>query len=143
LSEFSEPQFKIQLRRIEEETPSDLKDSRTIENTTLPLCREVLYDLLREGYEAWISNASGDPLTDSTEKYIVDYEAQNVLEDGYPLIIRKLHHSVALLVNQNVEPFGIEAYVFFRGHISRGELLESFGARTVKSFETIIRNEKR
>lgn len=125
-----------------DDNPLDLQDAERIENTTLPACRQDLYNLLSEGYEAWISNASGEPFSSSTEKYVIDNEAQNVLEDGYPLIVRRLHNSLVFKVNSNVEPFGIEAYNFFRRHVGKGELLESFEPRTARAFEAALRKKK-
>ena len=125
-----------------EEKPLDLQDAETIENTTLPACRQDLYNLLSRGYEVWISNASGKPFTSLTEKYVIDNEAQNLLEDAYPLIVQRLHNSLVFKVNLNVEPFGIDAYAFFRGHLSKGELLEAFEPRTARAFEAALRKKK-
>lgn len=125
-----------------DEKPLDLQDARTIEDTTLPACREELYELLKAGYEVWISDPSGKPLSGSEEKYIVDFQAQNVLEDGYPLIVRKLHNSIALQVNRNVEPFELDAYAFFRAHVPKGDLLEAFEPRTARLFESILNKKK-
>ena len=142
MSELDGPLFKIQFRKIGDEKPLNLQDAETIDGTTLSACRQDLYELLSAGYEAWISNASGEPFNSSTEKYVIDYEAQNLLEDGCPLIIRRLHDSLVLQVSSNVEPFGIEAYAFFRDHVGKGDLLESFGVRTAKAFETTLRKKK-
>ena len=142
MSEFDGPLFKIQFRKMGEENPLDLQNAETIQNTTLPACRQDLYNLLSEGYEVWISNASGKPFTSLTEKYVIDNEAQNLLEDGYPLIVQRLHNSLVFKVNSNVEPFGIEAYAFFRAHVGKGELLEAFEPRTVRAFEAELRKKK-
>lgn len=121
-----------------DEKPLDLHDAKTIENTTLQECRRDLYELLDEGYEVWISDPSGNPLSSKAEKYIIDFQAQNILEDGYPLIVRKLHNAVVLQINKNVEPFELEAYIFFRGHVPKGELLEAFEPRTARLFEVLL-----
>src|SRR5213594_1258530 len=113
-----------------EEKPLDLQYAEAIENTSLMACRGQLYDLLSEGYEVWISEPSGEPLTSKVEKYIINFQAQSVLEDGYPLIVRRLHNSVVLQINKNVEPFELDAYAFFRGRVPKGELLEVFEPRT-------------
>jgi hypothetical protein len=125
-----------------DEKPLDLQDAKTIENTTLLACRQDLYKVLNEGYEVWISEPSGEPLSSDAEKYIIDFQAQNVLEDGYPLIVRKLHNSVVLQINQNVEPFELDAYAFFRGHVPKGELLEVFEPRTARLFEAMLSKKK-
>jgi hypothetical protein len=139
---YNDPLFKIQFRKLGEENPLDLQGAETIENTTLMACRQELYNRLSDGYEAWISNASGEPFTSLTEKYVIDNEAQNLLEDGYPLIVRRLHNSLVFKVNSDVEPFGIDAYAFFRGHVPKGELLEVFEPRTARFFEAILRKKK-
>lgn len=125
-----------------DEKPLDLQDAKTIENTTLQECRRDLYKLLNEGYEVWISEPSGEPLSSRAEKYVIDFQAQNVLEDGYPLIVRKLHNSVVLRVNTNVEPFELDAYAFFRAHVPKGELLEVFEPRTSRLFEVMLSKKK-
>jgi hypothetical protein len=142
LSGFRDPLFKIQFRKIGEENPLDLQGAETIENTTLQACRRDLYDLLSKEYEVWIRDPSGEPLSNKAEKYIIDFQAQNVLEDGYPLIVRKLHNSVVFQLNRNVEPFEIDAYTFFRGHVPKGELLEAFEPRTARLFESILNKKK-
>lgn len=142
MSELSGPLVNIQFRKIDEEKPLDLHDAKTIENTTLSASRQDLYNLLGDGYEVWISNASGEAFTGRTEKHVIDNEAQNVLEDGYPLIIRRLHNSLVFKVNSNVEPFGLEAYAFFRAHVSKGELIESFGVGAIKAFDATLRKKK-
>lgn len=143
MSEFDGPLFKIQSRKMGEENPLDLQDAETIENITLAASRHDLYKLLSTGYEVWISNASGEPFTSTTEKHVIDNEAQNLLEDGYPLIVRRLHNSIVLKVDQNVEPFGIEAYAFYREHVSKGELIEAFEPRTARLFEAVLRDKKK
>jgi hypothetical protein len=125
-----------------DEKPLDLQDAKTIENTTLPACRQDLYQVLNEGYEVWISEPTGEPLSSDAEKYIIDFQAQNVLDDGYPLIVRKLHNSVVLQINQNVEAFELDAYAFFRSHVPKGELLEVFEPRTARLFEAILSKKK-
>jgi len=127
---------------MEDEKPLDLQDAKKIENTTLQACRRDLYELLNEGYEVWVSEPSGEPLSSKAEKYIIDFQAQNVLEDGYPLIVRKLHNSVVLQVNKNVEPFELNAYAFFRGRVPKGELLEVFEPRTARLFEAMLSKKK-
>jgi len=143
VSEFDGPIFKIQLCKMGEENPLDLQDAETIENNTLAASRHDLHKLLSAGYEIWIRGASGDPFTIKTEKYVIDNEAQNMLEDGYPLIVRRLHNSIVLKVNHNVEPFGIEAYGFYREHISKGELIEAFEPRTARLFDAMLRDKRR
>lgn len=133
--------FKIQFRKMEDEKPLDLRDARTIEST-LQECRRDLYELLNEGYEVWISDPSGEPLSGKAEKYVIDFQAQNVLEDGYPLIVRKLHGALAFQINRNVEPFELDAYAFFRGHVPKGELLEVFEPRTVRLFDAVLSKKK-
>lgn len=126
-----------------DEKPLDLQDAKTIENTTLSSCRRELYELLNQGYEVWISESAGGAMSSKTEKYIIDFQAQSVLEDGYPLIVRKLHNSVVLQINKNVEPFELDAYAFFRGHVPKGELLEIFEPRTARFFESILNKKKK
>jgi hypothetical protein len=134
--------FNIQFRKLGEEKPLDLANAERITNTTLLDCREEVYKVLSQGYEVWISEASKKPLSVKQIEYIVHFEAQNVLEDGYPLIVRNLHDSVFLQINKNVEPFEIDSYAFFRQHVPKGELLETFEPRTARLFESIL-NKKR
>ncbi len=133
--------FKIQFRKMEDEKPLDLRDAKTIESTLQEYRRE-LYGLLNEGCEVWVSDPSGEPLSSKAEKYVIDFQAQNVLEDGYPLIVRKLHGALAFQINKNVEPFEIDAYAFFRGHVPKGELLEVFEPRTVRLFDAVLSKKK-
>ena len=142
LSGFRDQLFIIRFRKIGEENPLDLQGAETIESTTLQACRQDLYNLLSKEYEIWISEPSGEPLSNKAEQYIIDFHAQNVLEDGYPLIVRKLHNSVVFQLNRNVEPFEIDAYAFFRGHVPKGELLEAFEPRTARFFEAILNRKK-
>lgn len=141
LSTFRDPLFKIQFRKMEDEKPLDLQDAKTIEST-LQACRRELYELLNGGYEVWVSDPSGAPLSDKTEKYVIDFQAQNVLEDGYPLIVRKLRGALAFQINRNVEPFELDAYAFFRGHVPKGELLEVFEPRTARLFDAVLSKKK-
>jgi hypothetical protein len=126
---------------MEDEKPLDLQGARTMDST-LQACRRDLYELLNGGYEVWISDPSGEPLSGKAEKYVIDFQAQNVLEDGYPLIVRKLHGALAFQINKNVEPFEIDAYAFFRGHVPKGELLEVFEPRTVRLFDAVLSKKK-
>ena len=125
-----------------DEKPLDLANAETITNTTLLDCREEVYKLLSQGFEIWISEPSKKPLTVQQTKSIVDFQAQNVLEDGYPLTVRNLHDSVFLQINKNVDPFEIDSYAFFRQHVPKGELLENFEPRTVRLFESMLSKRK-
>ncbi len=131
------PKLKIEYRDSEGESEiiaivSDLDEEEN-----------EIYDLLYEGNEIWISLVSGEPLSKAMINYVITDIVENVCDDGYPLIIRQLSHSIMLRTDLDAAPFGIKAYKFYRKYLGMNGVKGIFGPSFIKRYEKIIRRQEK
>jgi hypothetical protein len=102
----------------------------------------AIYDLLYVGNEVWVSLASGEPFSKAMINYVIEDVVENASEDGWPLVIRTLPHSIMFKTDFNAAPFGLKAYKFYKKYAPKS-LENIFNSSQIMRFEKMIKNQKK
>ena len=101
-----------------------------------------IYDLFDESDLMVIRSSNGQPLTDDQTKKVLSLLAENMSDDGYPLIWRIHNGSLFLAEDFDATPFGITAYEQYKSLLPNDSLENIFGESTIKRFEKQIQKRK-
>ncbi len=93
------------------------------------------YDYLYERYEMWITDAGSKTISRQNIEYMIGAEAQNIIEDGYPLRTKIINGKLVIVPNFKCTPFGFKSYGFYREYFALDELDEYFGQGKIILFE--------
>lgn len=77
------------------------------------------FDLLSENYEVWLRLPSTEIISEAMEDYIIQVQAANAADDGYPMGIRRVDKAIVIKRDIEAEPFGIQAYRFSKKYLTR------------------------
>lgn len=81
-----------------------------------------IYDYLYAGYEMWIRRRDRKPLSQVEIEYVLRTEAENMIEDGWPLGWRMLKDALIIYQDQSVQPFGRKAQAFYKRYSNDPEV---------------------
>lgn len=111
-------------------------------NTDIVSLANNIYDYLHDGYEMWVRDVNSDGIIEEHVNYAIVVEADNMCEDGWPLIIRMVSKSLVLIQDRDSAAYGIKAYKFYRKYFAR-DVLESYFGTMIGRYEKIIARQKR
>jgi hypothetical protein len=97
------------------------------------------YDYFHVRYEMWVSDAGSQTISEENVDHVINEEAQNIIDDGYPLLIRKANKKLVVVPDLKSIPFGLRAYRFYRKYISMKDLEEFFEQNKIIQYEKKIR----
>ena len=134
----SPPRFKIEYRHSDNEALQAKEDISDLDKS-----HDDVHELLSENYEVWLRLPSGEIINEAMEEDIIRVQAVNAADNGYPLRIRRVGKAIVMKRDIEAEPFGIQAYRFFKKYLTRPDLILTFGKDGIKRYDKIIAKQKR
>jgi len=134
----SSPRFKIEYRHSDNEALEAIEDISDLDKSY-----NDIYELLSENYEVWLRLPSGEIISEDMEEDIIRVQAANAADDGYPLRIRRVGKAIVMKRDVEAEPFGIQAYRFFKKYLTRPDLILTFGKDGIRRYDKVIAKQKR